>query len=195
LKFVENLIESFPISPEETRVGVGSFASNYRTDITFDKYSNVSDLTQAIKNVKQLYGNTNTAVALKAVLDDIFTKARPGAARLAVVMTDGESMHKTRTQHQAQLLKKDGVTVFAIGVGSRVNKMELLDIGSQPSDTFVHTVHDFDALDNIKNTIRETLAYQVCKGWFHFFVFLSFLFLFFVFLLHLPHISRPVRIN
>jgi len=143
---------------------VGSFASIYRTDITFDKYTNVSDLTHAIGDLKQLLGNTNTAEALQTLRNDVFTKARQGAARLAVILTDGVSTNKKETRLQARLLKEIGVHVFAIGVGEKINRHELRNIGSKPSGFFVYEVKNFDTLDNIKNSIRETLAFQVCKG-------------------------------
>ena len=72
----------------------------------------------------------------------------------------GGSNDNAQTKLQASSLRRHGVTVFSVGVGSGYNLAELNEIATDPDETHVLTVHSFNALD----TIEETLAERTCEG-------------------------------
>ena len=50
--------------------------------------------------------------------------------------------------------------MFAIGVGHKINRDELLSIASEPPQQFTFEVEDYGMLDALKNI----LAWEVCQG-------------------------------
>ena len=62
--------------------------------------------------------------------------------------------------HLFVIIFVQGITMFAIGVGTQYQLEELENIASQPYDTYVSTVDNYDALDGLK----KELAWKTCKG-------------------------------
>ena len=50
--------------------------------------------------------------------------------------------------------------MFAIGVGTRINKEELQNIANEPVDDFTYTVNNYEALMKLK----DILAFKTCQG-------------------------------
>ncbi|XP_033749224.1 collagen alpha-4(VI) chain-like [Pecten maximus] len=159
LKFIQDLVATFPISQTDTRIGVGIFSHLYQTQISFGDFDNVDDLQNRIKRIPHMLGSTYTGRALGKVRNEFVRKARPGVAHVAVILTDGVSRNVISTFNQARLLKDQGVYVFAIGIGKGPNMKELQAIGSEPSDEFVFKVASFNILESIK----DKLAMKVCR--------------------------------
>jgi collagen type VI alpha len=107
-------------------------------------------------------GGTDTAVALRQIREKGFfgssNQIRENSARILIVMTDGLSLTPDTTDREAKLLKKMGVQIFSIGIGSGIDKLELEDIASDPVDKFFLHVDDFGALD----TVKMKLAARTC---------------------------------
>ncbi|KAF1388523.1 hypothetical protein PFLUV_G00091150 [Perca fluviatilis] len=76
-----------------------------------------------------------------------------------IVITDGKSTDDVKAP--AEELRRQGVTIFAIGVKDS-NEAELLDIAGNPKRTI--QVNNFDALKSINNDIiREICTEDVCR--------------------------------
>ena len=105
-------------------------------------------------------GNTATGAALTYTLKNIFTRngARPTAKQVAIVITDGESLQDKVTE-PAKKMRKAGVEIFAIGVGSNYNRAELEDMATNPDNEHVFHVDNFDTILDIE---REILR-DVCQ--------------------------------
>ena len=76
-----------------------------------------------------------------------------------MVVTDGDSRHRSNTVAEAALAKEQNIWLFAIGVGSKVDREELYAIASQPKADFVFRAASFDIL----STMTEALAVSTCK--------------------------------
>ena len=85
---------------------------------------------------------------------------RPNASHVAIVITDGESQSKRSTRMAAQLAKRNGIQLFAIGVGSRYDYDELRGIGSDPEGQHVFQVRRYNEL----GTIKDRLPRNACEG-------------------------------
>ena len=83
--------------------------------------------------------------------------------RMVVLITDGQSNDEKKTWEEAVSLRKEGVLVLAVGVGSGVRQRELEGIASGDDGTNVFRVNSFEGLRNIKNTILGSL----CNSEFH----------------------------
>ena len=78
---------------------------------------------------------------------------------MAVVITDGRQTTAggyTRLSVASQGLKRKGVTVFAVGVGTNVDQGELRDMASGLSNVF--TAASFTHLQELSSRITTTLC-------------------------------------
>ena len=113
-------------------------------------------------HIRQSLGGTYTYDALDGVRTQGLSPGlvRPNVARVAIVMTDGESYYPDKTAEAAKKLKDEGVVVFAVGIGDQVNKDELKSIASEPVENYMFEVGSYELLDEIK----EKLAIGACEG-------------------------------
>ena len=94
---------------------------------------------------------------------EMFTRRHGGrddVPHVVVVLTDGKSQDYDATSAAARAARLAGINTFAIGVGDGVDRKELTNIASEPSDDFVFQVTDFEALDSIKNQLAD----KACHG-------------------------------
>ncbi|XP_052822702.1 neurogenic locus notch homolog protein 1 [Octopus bimaculoides] len=167
--FVKNLIYIFPISRTQVRVGVITFSTYIRNEFNLNKYFTHRQLYYAINRIRYNSGATNTHLALNYLKRHAF-QSRAGGRRLipkiAIVITDGRSTNPKMTRHTAQILKKSGIQVYAIGIGNQVPRSELVTIASHPSKEYVYDLHTFRDLSNIKSGLasKTCLASEPCRG-------------------------------
>lgn len=161
LSFVKDLVEVMSISSERVRFGVLTYGNAPKEQIQLDQYSTTSDLTKAISQIVHQRGGTNTAAALRHLRQQMFTgtRQRDGVQKIAVLVTDGPSDSPKATAQQAELVHKDDIRVFAIGVGKDVYMDELETIATQPSEDNVFTVDGYDTL----GSLTAQLASKTCK--------------------------------
>ena len=119
-------------------------------------------MQSAVENIRQSLGGTYTYDALDGVRQQGLSPkvARPDVARIAIVMTDGESYYPDKTAAAAKRLKDEGVVVFAVGIGDQVNNNELESIASEPKESYLFQVGSYELLDEIK----VELAMNACEG-------------------------------
>ncbi|XP_069135604.1 cartilage matrix protein-like [Argopecten irradians] len=161
LSFVEQVIDYLDVGTDVTRVGVMTFSSTPKIQFYLDSFTTKDKVQEAVSEISWGGGNTYTNLALDELITEGFTVgngARQGVAQIAVILTDGNSTNPTLTLPAAQAVQNRGIYVFAIGVGG-VYRPELEMLASDPSSEFVFTVDNLGAL----NTIKELLAYRVCK--------------------------------
>ncbi|XP_014787765.1 collagen alpha-4(VI) chain [Octopus bimaculoides] len=164
IKFVENMIELFEIAPNKTRIGLGTFSSNFHPQFSFKDYNNKTQVIGALKSIHQNYGGTNTANAIQKMREREFNplSARQDVAHIAIILTDGKSWSLSKTAEEAKMAKEKGIYMFAVGIGRNIDLKELKGIASESNkkeSQFVFHVRNFDALDSIK----EILAIQTCE--------------------------------
>ncbi|XP_066269225.1 zonadhesin-like [Branchiostoma lanceolatum] len=156
--FLNNVVGHFNIGPSATQVGVVQYSSTPQQEFALNAHSSLAGLQQAISDIAVIGRGTSTGSALTFARDlalQHFSGARPGVPKIVVVVTDGRSGDDVILP--SQNLHSDGVITFAIGVTEMINYQELSAIAGSPDR--VSTVFDFDALDDIK----ETLSSQLCE--------------------------------
>eukprot|EP00918_Siedleckia_nematoides_P051203 GHVU01112048.1.p1 GENE.GHVU01112048.1~~GHVU01112048.1.p1 ORF type:complete len:1244 (-),score=166.16 GHVU01112048.1:116-3619(-) len=84
------------------------------------------------------------------------SQARHHIPHIAIIITDGGSDYPNKTAVQSDLAKSMGVTIFAIGVGQKVDTEELYRIAT--SEDYVFTVENYAALDLLK----QLIAWKAC---------------------------------
>ena len=159
--FVSKFADSFTIGPQNVQIGAVTFSTTTHPQFNLKRYTDKTALKNAIKGIHYDSGSTHTAEAITYVKDHSFTKAagdRDHVVNILIVMTDGQSANKAQTISASNLLHKDNIKTFAIGIGSGVNKDELNHIASDAKHVF--TVSNFNAL----NTLQAELKKTACAG-------------------------------
>lgn len=104
-----------------------------------------------------LYKNefTNTASGLEKMrgIFDVANGDRLDVPNIGILLTDGQSQNQSNTIRQAVLARAEGIIMFAIGIGGRVNQAELEGIANDPDSDYVFNVDSFDALPNITDAV------------------------------------------
>ncbi|KAL1263911.1 hypothetical protein QQF64_004266 [Cirrhinus molitorella] len=159
--FVIEMIKSF--IDHDTQFAIAQFSSDCTIHQKFQQIKTIKVWEIAVSRIYQKYGGTNTATAIKQLVKELFVSrggARPSASKILVVITDGESTDHSLTEAVQQAQAKD-ITRYAIGVGNafKVDKAirELAIIASLPTNKHVFKVTDFDALNSIREQLKENI--------------------------------------
>lgn len=160
-QWVANLVESFDVAPDKTRVAVVRYSDRPTTEFTLGQYRTLEDVKQAARNIRYLGGNTMTGDAISYITKNTFTErngARPaarGIQKVAILLTDGRSQDYVLEPSKAAA--KAGIRMFAVGIGEAL-KEELEEIAAEPKNAHVFHVTDFNAIDKIRGRLRRRLC-------------------------------------
>ena len=162
LSFVNSVINLFDIGPDRTRIGVVLFSDDINPLIQLDNIYSKSALRQKIKNAPYLEGGTRTGATLQYIRKRGFgqERARRHVAHIAILLTDGQSEDMEETIREAKLAHKQGIYLFAVGIGDQIDRQELRTIASTPSEDFMFEIDHFEALSSIKSI----LTIETCTG-------------------------------
>ena len=178
-----DITNEFTISPTRTQVGWINFNNAARQVFTLTSYQNKASLHEAIRAIQYMNGGTNIGAGLQALYNYGFAGARETfyIPEVAIVVTDGQSDIE-EIQAAAMLLHDNrDVNVFVVGVGTRVDDMQLDAIAAAGINTdlsHVYHIDDFveEELDNLQQTIRARTCFGelikcelVLMPWFAFF--------------------------
>ncbi|XP_076438556.1 uncharacterized protein LOC143277563 [Babylonia areolata] len=158
LNFVAEVVKALPVGPDRVQVANVVFGTIAEVAFNFSTYSDKQDIIDDIKNTDKDNGGTNTPTALnltRTVVFDPANGARPGARKVAVLLTDGESYDFNLTVQEAEKLRSEGVIVFAIGIGY-INLQELLAVASQPVCSHVYVLDNYAHIDSILYEIQKS---------------------------------------
>ncbi|XP_072323011.1 collagen alpha-1(XIV) chain isoform X2 [Scyliorhinus torazame] len=157
--FLENLVSAFNVDSDKTRIGLAQYSGDPRIEWHLNQYSTKEAVLDAARNLPYKGGNTLTGLALTYILENNFKPeagARAGVPKIGILITDGKSQDDVLPP--AKSLRDAGIELFAIGV-KNADVNELKAIASEPDETHVYNVADF----NIMNTIIESLTKTVCS--------------------------------
>ncbi|CAI9741738.1 Hypothetical predicted protein [Octopus vulgaris] len=161
LEFLNNIVSNLDIGEDETRVAVIRFSHNAIIPYNFGKYNKKDDLIAATNSIYYNGGSTYTDLALDLARTDIFatTTRKSIAAKVLVLVTDGQSRSEAKTVAAAKKLKDMGVTIFTIGVVNP-RKSELMASASEPNCTHFIDLKSYDDIDFIVKEIKT----ETCKA-------------------------------
>ncbi|KAK6180506.1 hypothetical protein SNE40_012649 [Patella caerulea] len=159
LEFVRQVVDKFDLGTNKTRVGVITFSDGVHPVIPLDSYKQ-SEFDAKLMKIPYLTGGTSTSAAIQFVRRVGFAgdKSRPEVARVAIVITDGQSRNLFETVEESRKAHKEGIYVFAVGVGRDVDDEEMMSIASDPDENFVFRVDDYNGLAKIE----KLLAVKTC---------------------------------
>merc|ERR1711962_569730 len=159
-EFTRNLVDGFDIGVKDTHVGVLTFSEIGEVQIGLTDAFDKQTLFNKIDNLKYAGYRTNTNNALEVVSRDMFSLSggtRQGVTKVLILLTDGKCTlcGNKGVKDSAMKLKNEGVTVFTIGVTDDINREELEEISSDPSDRYMFFVKTFSELKMAVRGLQE----------------------------------------
>ncbi|XP_062416161.1 integrin alpha-X-like isoform X2 [Pungitius pungitius] len=160
--FVKNLVRS--LLQADIKFAIVQFSSSPKIHFFFSDnlISGTASWERKVGEIRQLWGFTHTAKAIKSVVNDVFTPtkgSRPNVNKVLIVITDGESNDRIILPSATSLADNKKIVRFAIGVGGAFSsdqaKKELETIASTKENVF--QVESFDALEQIRQTLQAKL--------------------------------------
>ncbi|XP_021334932.1 integrin alpha-2 [Danio rerio] len=165
-KFLLNLLENLDIGPDQTRVSIMQYSEDLSFLYHFSFDQNKQKVLLAASDIDQQTGQeTNTFAALDKTREQAFLPengGRPGATKVLVVVTDGESADGYRGQEVIQKLDRDGIIRFGIAIlkeSANIQKFveEIELIASTPTENYMFNVSSEGALVDITATLGERI--------------------------------------
>ncbi|KAL4238702.1 hypothetical protein ACF0H5_003409 [Mactra antiquata] len=156
IDFVTNFVKSFDVGPSNVQFGLVVFSTAARTEFFLDTYKDKASMIAGIQSTNYVGGSTHTDNALRYTRYFHFTTehgSRDNATKILILLTDGQSIDTTRTINEADLLKKAGVKILAVGIGSQVNNNELNGVATDRNHVF--SVGNFDLLHSFVDEIKQ----------------------------------------
>ncbi|XP_046704433.1 collagen alpha-1(XXI) chain isoform X1 [Silurus meridionalis] len=163
-RWLVNITSGFDVGPHYTQVAVVQYSDAPRLEIPLGTHEGAKELIAAIQAIRYLGGNTQTGRAIKFAVDHVFASSQRSDTsrnRIAVVVTDGKSQDDvTDASLEA---RAQGITVFAVGVGSEITTSELVAIANTPSSFYVLYAQDYTTIDRIRDSMEQKLCEEsVC---------------------------------
>uniref|UniRef100_A0A4W6CH24 Collagen type XIV alpha 1 chain n=1 Tax=Lates calcarifer TaxID=8187 RepID=A0A4W6CH24_LATCA len=159
--FLENLVNAFDVGIDKTRIGLAQYSGDPRIEWHLNAFSTKDAVIDAVKNLPYKGGNTLTGLALTYILENCFkpeSGSRVGVPKIGILITDGKSQDDVIPP--AHSLRNAGVELFAIGV-KNADENELRSIASEPENTHVYNVADFNIMSSIVEGLTKTVCEQV----------------------------------
>ncbi|CAJ1069217.1 integrin alpha-2 [Xyrichtys novacula] len=168
--FLQKLIPALEIGPSSTQVSVIQYGVDPVFEFRLNEYKTKDEVVAAASRITQVYGSsTNTFRAIRYASLWGFDKSsggRPGAAKVMVVVTDGESHDKDLREEVIAVCEKRGITRFGIAVLGYYNRnnintnnliAEIQSIASKPTEKYFFNVSEEAALSTIAGTLGNRI--------------------------------------
>ncbi len=162
------MLGNFALNPNETRVAIAHFNTRESELVTFSNFRNFSFVRDAILNMPNPSGSTNTAGALEYLNirvmqeDNGMRGITSGVPKSIIIITDGESDNNRETIKQANLLKNRGFNMITVGIGNLfTNEKELIQMASSSKDSY--KIDEYDKLSLYLNTLGRSAIQQPAR--------------------------------
>jgi Mg-chelatase subunit ChlD len=172
--FIDSIVNLFNIDNGQIRVGVETYADNYKLEFNLNTYLTKATVQAAVKNIVYTRGVTNTPAALRYLRTSMLTPAagaRDGVTKVAVILTDGESSNRSATIEEAKAAKQAGIHLISLGIGDWLDMHELYAMASYPTTKNMIQVKNFNQLTQVTELIRDAVcdnidecATNTCNG-------------------------------
>ncbi|XP_029697630.1 integrin alpha-11 isoform X3 [Takifugu rubripes] len=166
--FLINILRKFYIGPGQTQVGVVQYGSSVVHEFSLGEYQTVEEVVDAAKSISQRGGEeTRTALGINVARSEAFRRGgRPGAQKVMIVITDGESHDSPQLLQAVADSERDNITMYAIAVLGYYNRRginpeaflkEIKFIASDPDEKHFFNVTDESALKDIVDALGERI--------------------------------------
>ncbi|XP_029916850.1 integrin alpha-2 [Myripristis murdjan] len=168
--FLQKLIPALDIGPENTQVSVIQYGVYPKFEFRLNEFKTKEEVIAAASVISQMYGSsTNTFRAIEYASEQGFSQSnggRKGAAKVMVVVTDGESHDVDKRDSVIEECQRQGITRFGIAVlGYYIRNnidtknliKEIKSIASSPVEKHFFNVSEEAALSTIVGTLGNRI--------------------------------------
>ena len=147
--FVKDVVKLLSMENCDYRFGLSKFAISALPEFYLNEYEDTTNVLNAVDELGYIYGNTDTAEAIRQTREDYFRKEkgdRPDARNMIVLVTDGlDNAHTIRRHAEAVKTKIAGIGLLPIGVNVH-EKEELAKMTSWQSGPLL--LQNYKSLEN-----------------------------------------------
>lgn len=156
-RLLHAFVEVLDIGEQKVRVGLAQFSDRPHQEFLFSANEATKDdlLRKLLTITYHKGGPKRTGLALDFIRNNYFNQARQNASKIAIVITNGESIDAV--QGPAQELRKQGVVVFVTEAGP-ANDAQLQAIANSPHKEFLFSMDNYQDF----NSLIENLRRRVC---------------------------------
>ncbi|CAL8248632.1 unnamed protein product [Lota lota] len=163
LLFLQEFIKNLEVGADKVRVGVAQYSDLPHTEFLLKDHMDKASLLEQVSKIPYRKGGTFTGKAISFLQKTFFTPAAGSRAaervpQIAVVITDGDSSDDVL--EPAQKLRRQGVIMFAISVGSS-NETAMQEIANRPHDRFLFSIDDYEELQQMTDQLLQTVCVSV----------------------------------
>jgi len=162
MSFCKQLVREFTVDTQSVRVAAVTFSRGVQEQWGFGDHNTQAKVSNAFDSIRQSSGDrTETWLGLDYVRQTTFKNSLQGVPKILIIISDGVSHDRVATFNAAQAVQAAGIEIIVIGVGDdRMDKQQLQEIASPPTDEHFFTVTQFPDL----STIEALVAQKACAS-------------------------------
>ncbi|KAM9231006.1 collagen alpha-6(VI) chain-like [Leptosomus discolor] len=162
-KFLQNLTSSFDVKEKCIRIGLVMYTDGQEVMSHLNTDTDKVEILRIIQDLSAGSGKANTGAAINVTRLKLFTeiagsRKKQGVEQIAVLVTHRSS--QDNVSDVATLLRRSGVTVFAIGVED-ASDQQLVQIASYPQEQYVTSLKVFPDLQTQNKIFQKKLLNQI----------------------------------
>ena len=126
--FIKELARSFGVAPGQSRAALVLYSNSASVKAGFDQYPTLEEFHKSVDDLPYEKGRTRIDLALEKANQEVFPQARKGVPKIAILITDGKQTQAADSKglrEASEPLRRAGVRLLAIGIGSEVDSNEL----------------------------------------------------------------------
>lgn len=154
--FVKMVSGRIGISPIQSRAALVLYGDLFSIQAPFDRYAITEDFWRAVDKLPYSGGQTRLDKSIAMAASNILPHARPGMDQIVIILTDGHQSYSPNAiglKEASEPLKKDGIRILAVGIGSDVdiNKLNLL---VESKEDMVIIDHPADLIPKVESIVQ-----------------------------------------
>ena len=164
--FLKSVAAVFGVSKNESRAGVITFSHNVEHSIKLKDHTDLTTFSAAVDAIPLMGSVTRIDKALRLTQKELFTTengARAGLPKILLLLTDGSQTPSADAEDPATIaeeLRKSGITLLVVGMGSGVNPTELAKIAGGDDKAFSAATFNDLLSDDFMKSVQD----KACSG-------------------------------
>ena len=148
--FLKVLAGTFGVSANGSRAGVVTLSYYTEHSIKLNDHTDLSSFSAAVDKIPLMGSTTRIDKALRLTKKEMFSAAnggRTGVPKVVILLTDGSQTQDVGAEDPGDVadeLRKDGINILVVGIGSGINATELAHIAGGASNSY--TAASFEEL-------------------------------------------------
>ncbi|XP_032345190.1 collagen alpha-4(VI) chain isoform X4 [Camelus ferus] len=166
VSFLKTTIRSLRFHPEVVRIGLVFYSEEPQLEFSLDTFQDPAKILEHLDKLtyRGRRGRTKTGAALDFLRNEVFiqekgSRSLQGVQQVAVVIT--ESSSQDRVSRPASLLRRAGVTIYAVGTQIASENSDLEKIASHPPWKYVISLESFLQLTVVGSKIKNQLCPEI----------------------------------